>query len=322
MHDVDEFELIRRYFRRHSADTSVVLGIGDDGAVVSPTRGRELCIVVDTLVAGVHYPEAYPADDTGWRAVVVNASDLAAMGAEPRWMTLALTLPGIDEAWLTGFAEGLFDAAREYGLTLIGGDTTRGDQTVVSVQLIGEVEADRVLTRGGAGAGEGIYVTGTPGDAAGGLALLRDARTSPLGDTGYLVRRFARPQARTRFGLAVAGVATAAIDLSDGLAGDLVKLLAASGVGATVELERLPLSRELRRVHGDERALELALDGGDDYELCFTAKPDDEEVILEAAARHELAVTRIGETTAGSGLTCLQDGRAVPYGYSGYSHFS
>ncbi len=319
---MDEFELIRRYFRRHSADANVLLGIGDDGAVVSPTRGRELVVVVDTLVAGVHYPEAYPADDTGWRAVVVNASDLAAMGAEPRWMTLALTLPGIDEPWLTGFAEGLFAAAREYGLTLIGGDTTRGGQTVVSVQLIGEVEAGRVLTRGGASAGERIYVTGTPGDAAGGLVLLRDTRTSPQGDTGYLVRRFTRPQARTGFGLAIAGAATAAIDLSDGLAGDLLKLLEASRVGATVELERLPLSRELRRVHGDERALELALDGGDDYELCFTAKPDDEEVILEAATQHDLAVTRIGETTTGSGLTCLRDGRAVPYRHSGYSHFA
>lgn len=320
---MDEFELIRRYFQRNGADTGVVLGIGDDGAVVSPSSDRELVIVVDTLVAGVHYPQAYPADDTGWRAVVINASDLAAMGARPRWMTLALTLPEADESWLTGFAEGLFEAAREYGLTLIGGDTTKGSQTVVSVQLIGEVEAGRVLTRAGAGAGEGVYVTGTPGDAAGGLILLGSSRqASGQDDANYLVRRFTRPQARTGFGMAVAGVATAAIDLSDGLAGDLVKLLEASGIGAAIELERLPLSPQLRRVHGNERALELALDGGDDYELCFTARPDDEEQILEAASEHELAVTRIGETAAGAGLTCVQEGRAVPYRGSGYSHFS
>jgi thiamine-monophosphate kinase len=320
---VDEFELIRRYFQRNGADASVLLGIGDDGAVVSPSSDRELVIVVDTLVAGVHYPEAYPAADTGWRAVVVNASDLAAMGARPRWMTLALTLPEADEAWLTGFAEGLFEAAREYGLTLIGGDTTKGSQTVVSVQLVGEVEAGRVLTRAGASAGEGVYVTGTPGDAAGGLTLLGGSRQAPgQDDANYLVRRFTRPHARTGFGMAIAGVATAAIDLSDGLAGDLVKLLEASGIGATIELERLPLSPQLRRVHGHERALELALDGGDDYELCFTARPDDEEAILEAAAEQALAVTRIGETAAGAGLTCVREGVAVPYRGSGYSHFS
>lgn len=321
---MDEFELIRRYFRRDAPDASVLLGIGDDGAVVSASAGRELVVVVDTLVAGVHYPENYAAADIGWRAVVVNASDLAAMGAEPRWMTLALTLTAADEAWLAGFADGLFEASHEYGLTLIGGDTTKGGQTVVSVQLIGEVDEGRVLTRAGAGAGEGIYVTGTPGDAAGGLSLFDDARRESLPDgVDYLLRRFTRPQARTGFGMAVAGVATAAIDLSDGLAGDLVKLLTASGIGGTLELERLPLSRELRRVCGDRRARALALDGGDDYELCFTARREDEEAILEAAAQHGLTVTRIGETTAGAGLTCLQDGVSVPRrDGGGYSHFS
>ena len=320
MPDVDEFEIIRRFFLRSSDDESVLLGISDDGAVVAPAADRELVCVVDTIVDGVHYPAGFPAVDVGFRAVAVNLSDIAAMGGRPRWMTLALTLSRSDEQWLGEFARGLFEAAAEHDVTLVGGDTTRGQQTVVSLQLIGDVAAGAYITRAGAHAGDHIFVTGTPGDAAGGLALLQNGQEdSP--DAHYLVQRFSRPTARVAFGMAFGSFASAAIDLSDGLFGDAQKLLTASEAGGELDLDLLPLSPQLRTVFGDERALQFALGGGDDYELCFAASPRHAARIQATGERLGLLVTRIGTVTPGSQLVCRRDGRTVEFESGGYKHF-
>jgi thiamine-monophosphate kinase len=319
---VDEFELIRRFFLTQEKGEGVLLGIGDDGAVVTPAHDRSLVAVVDTLIEGVHYPLNFPASDVGFRAVAVNLSDIAAMGATPKWMTLALTLAEADESWLTGFAAGLFEAAREYDVALIGGDTTRGAQTVISVQLLGDVASNAILTRAGARPGDGIYVTGTVGDAAGGLALLKASAGLELDSDGeHLVQRFSRPAARVAFGASIAGRATAAIDLSDGLGTDLGKLLCASAVAGTIDLGLLPVSVHLCRKFGRGQAVDFALDGGDDYELCFTAKPADHARIRELAARERVTITRIGAVERGVGLYCVRDGATVPYQDRGYSHF-
>ncbi|HEX7061385.1 MAG TPA: thiamine-phosphate kinase [Woeseiaceae bacterium] len=318
---MDEFELIRRFFVRPPGD-GVLIGIGDDGAVLSPSPGRVLVSVVDTMVEGVHWPASLPPADVGWRAVAVNVSDVAAMGGRPRWMTLALTLATADEAWLDAFARGLFEAADRYATALVGGDVTRGREIVASVQVTGEVEPDRILRRSGAAAGQGIYVTGAPGEAAGGLELLRDA-TLGAGDAerARLVARFARPDVRAELALAIAPLAAAAIDVSDGLFADAGKLLAASGCGGRIEVTALPRSPALERVFGTEAAARLTLAGGDDYELCFTADRDRETAIRDVAARHGVAMTRIGEVTGGDRLVLTREGSEIAFQDPGYRHF-
>jgi thiamine-monophosphate kinase len=305
---VDEFELIRRYFLRQDQPDDVVTGIGDDGAVLRPSPGKEFVTVVDTLVAGTHFPESIDPADIGYRAVAVNLSDMAAMAALPRWMTLALTLREAEPSWLERFASGLHEAAREHGVALVGGDTTRGQQLVVSVQVSGEVDTGAALLRSGARPGDTIFVTGTPGDAAAGLEQLdADKRDD------YLVSRFLRPTARVDAGLALAGVAHAAIDVSDGLIADLDKLLEASGVGAEVDVERIPLSPAILDYAGRERALQYAMGGGDDYELCFT--------LPRSRLPAQLTCTAIGRITAGGGLKCFANGELVTFDSSGYRHF-
>ena len=317
---MDEFELIRKYFTRASADPDVLVGVGDDGAVLRPAPGRDQVQVIDTLVEGIHYPPELSAADIGYRAVAVNLSDIAAMGARPRWMTLALTLRAADPAWLAGFAEGLFEAAGEHGVTLVGGDTTHGPRTVISVNLTGDVEPGRALTRSRARPGDRLFVSGHPGDAAAGLELLQGpAARQP--DAERLVDRFRRPAARLELGARLAGLATAAIDVSDGLYGDAGKLLAASSVGGRLDIGRLPLSRELLAVAGRSRASDYALGGGDDYELCFSAPADAAEQIAALAAKLGLPLTDIGEVVAGAGLSCVENGAPVEYRHAGYLHF-
>lgn len=306
---MDEFELIRRYFDRGLTGAGTVTGIGDDGAVLSPTPGRQLVAVIDTIVEGVHFPEGLDPADVGYRCVAVNLSDIAAMGAVPRWMTLALSMPAADERWLQYFSEGLLAAAYDHELPLVGGDTTSAPQIVATVQIIGDVDAGEALLRSGAEPGDTIYVTGTVGDAAAGLYGLQRGNADRK-----LLERFTRPSPRVRYGQALVGVATAAIDVSDGLYGDLGKLLAASGVGASLDLSKLPLSDALRRNFGEEEQRRFALGGGDDYELCFTsAKRPPESGVLQ--------VTAIGTITDGTDIVCTLDEHVVPYDDPGYSHF-
>ncbi len=319
---MDEFELIRRYFDRQGAPHGVLVGIGDDGAVLEPSPGRALVAVVDTLVEGVHWPAALPPADVGFRAVAVNVSDVAAMGGWPRWMTLALTLAEADERWLGQFTAGLFQAAEQFGTVLVGGDVTRGAQTVLSVQVTGEVDPKHVLTRAGASPGDGLYVTGTTGDAAAGLRLLGARSRESEADREYLVARFARPRVSLDFAVSIARIASAAIDVSDGLYADAAKLLAASGAGGVIDTSALPVSGALARLYPDTERLPLLLSGGDDYELCFTADPANEAEILEAGKRHDVRVTRIGRVNDGDRLAVFRDGTELEHSDPGYRHFA
>lgn len=304
---MDEFGIIRRYFQHDVALAGVVTGIGDDGAILEPSPGMHQVQVIDTLVEGVHFPSKMPAFELGYRAVAVNLSDIAAMGAVPRWMTLALTLCDKDDPWVEAFAEGLFEAAGEHDVALVGGDTTRGGAVVTSIHITGEVEPGKAMLRSGARVGDTVYVSGTLGDAAAGLSLLEQQ------DDGYLVQRFLRPTARVELGRRLAGRAGGAIDLSDGLVGDLRKMLDASGVGAEIDADALPLSLELSERFG-HAAIDFALTGGDDYELCFSANPEAVEGIE--------GITAIGRVVPGSELVCRRDGEIVEVDERGYRHFA
>jgi thiamine-monophosphate kinase len=317
---VDEFALIRRFFDRPIKDGSVLLGIGDDGAVIAPDSDRQLICVVDTIVAGVHYPADLSPFDIGYRSVAINLSDMAAMGGRPRWMMLALSMPKTDVGWLSLFAKGLFTAASEYKVSLVGGDTTRGETTVISTQLLGDIDPHNVMKRSGAAPGDSIFVTGTPGDAAAGLSLLISG-SDKTSESKYLIERFVRPKARVAFAAAITKLASAAIDLSDGLYADLQKLLTASKVGAKVELTLLPLSAEILAKFYYDKATNFALAGGDDYELCFAAPQSKDAEIHALAKKNQLQVARIGEVISGSGIMCTKDGVPFEYTDSGYRHF-
>jgi thiamine-monophosphate kinase len=301
---MSEFALIARHFRRPAADPAVRVGIGDDAAIVRAAPGCELAFSVDMLVEGRHFlPDVDPAA-LGHKVLAVSLSDLAAVGATPRWALLAGALPEADEAWLAAFAHGLFALADRHGVTLIGGDTTRGPRNLC-LTIIGELPAGTALVRAGARAGDDVYVSGTLGDAALALAGLERRMAMDGATLAALRPRLERPEPRVALGARLRGLATAAIDLSDGLTGDLQHILDASGVGAQVELARIPRSAPLDGLlHGATRSVALAclLAGGDDYELCFTA-PSAHRAALDALAGDlGLALARIGVATAAPGL--------------------
>jgi len=314
----DEFSLIARYFSAFGAGSAVALGVGDDCAILALEPGERLATSVDTVVLGVHFPQESLPEDVGYRAVAAAASDLAAMGARPLGMTLALTLPAADELWLHSFSQGIGAAASDLALPLVGGDTTRGPLTI-TVQVFGALPAGTALLRGGAQPGDGVYVSGTLGDAAGGLAVL-EGRYRPDPDAAeYLERRFFRPTPRLTLGMLLLGAghgksgevgarASAAIDISDGLLADAGHIAAASGVRIEFDAVLLPLSPALAAHPDRDQALRWALAGGDDYELCFCLPP---------GAAVPTGCTRIGEVVAGEGVTCpgFQDLAA------GYNHF-
>jgi thiamine-monophosphate kinase len=312
---LDEFAIIERYFARRLEDADVLCGIGDDAAVVSVHE--PIVVAVDTLVAGVHFPDDLPARDVGYRVLAVNLSDIAAMGARPRWCTLALTLPAGDAAWIEQFAAGLFELAEAHHVALIGGDLARGPLTC-SLQIIGTAAGGRVLTRAGARAGDDVWVTGTLGDAAAGLALWR----APRGSAADALRaRLRRPVPRVAAGAALLGLASAAIDVSDGLVADLGHLCERSGCAADIDVERLPMSEELRSAFGAEQAYRYALAGGDDYELCFAAARDAAAAIDAALAACGTPAARIGRLSAGRGVRVARGGKAFELPAGGYTHF-
>lgn len=317
---MNEFELIYRLIAPaagHRAD--VLLGIGDDGAVLAMPPGEALVVVADTLVAGRHFPADMDAADVGWRAAAVNLSDLAAMGATPRWATLALTLPDVDEAWLRGFVSGLAECLRVADVALVGGDTTRGPLTL-TVQAMGTVPAAQALTRRGAQAGDLVCVSGTPGEAAGGLALWGQARTDAA--AVELGLRFRRPTPRLALGLALRGLASACIDVSDGLLADLGHVAQQSGVGMRLEAARLPLSSALRACFDEAESLRLAATGGDDYELAFTLPAARAEEMARRATAFDCAICCVGEVTLETGVRLVDaEGREIRLGRTGYVHF-
>jgi thiamine-monophosphate kinase len=314
-----EFDLIDRWFKPSARRADVELGIGDDAALLRVPDGQRLVVTVDTLVAGVHFPLETDAFSVGHKALAVNLSDLAAMGADPAWVTLALTLPQADEDWLGGFARGFLELAESNGVSLVGGDTTRGPLSV-TVQAMGFVPAGFALRRDGAKPGDAICVTGTLGDAGLGLAWVQGRRTLDEGIGWELAARLDRPTPRVGAGLALRGIAAAAIDVSDGLAADLGHVLQASGVGASIDVDSLPLSEALR---AQPDARELALSSGDDYELLFTAAPEHEQEALARVQAQGLRCTVIGRVEAEAGLR-LVDAEGHPYAppaSSGYDHF-
>lgn len=311
---MNEFDIICRFFNRPGRDENVTLGIGDDAAVVRVPSGQELVLAMDTLIRGVHFPESTAAGDIGWKALAVNLSDLAAMGAEPCWATLSLTLPEADESWLQAFADGFFELADQHRVSLVGGDLCRGPLTV-TVQAHGLVPAGQAITRQGAVPGDLVYVTGYLGDA--GYALTPDATGSS--DYAYFRERLDRPQPRVRTGLALRGIASSAIDLSDGLAGDIRHILQASSCGAVIEAGRLPLSEPLRAAVDEETGRRLALTSGDDYQLCFTVSADQAGTMETRMTSIGETVEQVGEITAGSDLIFrAADGERD---YSAYLHF-
>lgn len=322
---ISEFELIRRFFSapaRPRAD--VLLGVGDDCALLCVPEGRALAVSLDTLVEGRHFPADTPAQAVGHKALAVGLSDLAAMGAEPAWMTLSLSLPEADEGWLRDFARGLFELAAKHEVQLVGGDTVRGPR-VITLQLHGFVPAARALRRGGARPGDGIYVTGTPGDAGLGLALaLGQRRAHDAADETFLRARLERPEPRVAAGLALRDLASAAIDVSDGLAADLTHILEQSGVGARIELERLPCSEALRRtVALEDDRWRYGLAAGDDYELCFTVPPAHRDEVDRLCSAWPFGCRRIGQIEAEPGLRLVRaGGQAWRLDARGFDHFA
>lgn len=312
-----EFELIRQYFMplaRLQGSRSVVLGPGDDCGIQSIPPGSDLVFSIDTLVEGVHFPAGYRPDYLGWRALAVAVSDLAAMGAEPACFTLALTLPEADEAWLRGFARGLGCAAESFGLVLAGGDTTRGPLTL-SLQVHGLVEQGRAIRRSGACAGDLIVVSGTLGDAGAALDYLDACR--PSEDEQSVLERYHYPQPRIKLGMALRNLATAAIDISDGLLADLNHILEASKVGANIDRAQVPVSHALARLKGNA-AMDYALNSGDDYELCATV-PEARWASVSQSLKQQLTVIGVIEPASGLRL----DGTAVMSGSeeTGFDHF-
>jgi thiamine-monophosphate kinase len=313
-----EFELIERHLKgRGARREDVVAGVGDDGALIAAPPDGTLVMALDTLVDGVHFPSGFDARFVGHRALAVNLSDLAAMGAEPAWALLGLTLPSADEHWLAGFSAGFDALARRHDVALVGGDTTRGPLTV-TVSLTGTVPRGRALRRDGARAGDDLWVSGTPGDAAAGLAILQGRLNAQGRARDALLARFQLPQARVALGMALRGIATSCIDVSDGLLGDLGKLCAAGRVGADLASRELPLSAGLCSVAAPDARIGWGLTGGDDYELLFTADPAERGRL--AALDAGVVLRRIGTVTEAGGV--LVDG-APPRREAGhgFDHF-
>ncbi len=313
-----EFALIDRIRRRIAARADVPLGIGDDAALLAPPPGHWLAVATDTLNAGVHFPEDTAAADIGWKALAVNLSDLAAMGARPAWATLSLSLPDADGDWLEGFLDGFLALADAHAVALVGGDTTRGPLSVC-VTVHGLVAEGRGLRRDGAHEGDDVWVSGHLGDAAAALAQWRkDAGIDPA-----LRARLDRPTPRIALGLALQGLASAAIDVSDGLLADLGHVCAASGVGAEVAVDALPASPALRAAFDAAARLPLQATAGDDYELCFTAPAPRRAQVQALSERGDPPLARIGRIVRGSGVRALRaDGGEWRPASAGHQHFS
>lgn len=315
-----EFELIRRYFASALCarqGDGVVRGIGDDCALLSVPAGEQLAISTDTLVAGVHFPEACDAFLLGQRALAVSASDLAAMGATPLAFTLAITLPDASDAWLADFARGLQVMAQDCALALVGGDTTRGPLSL-TLTVFGRVPAGQALLRSGAQVGDLLCVGGELGDAAGALPLVLGQREAGDDSGAALLARYWSPQPQLALGQALRGRATAALDISDGLLADCGHIASASQVALQIELERLPLSAPLRAFAGEQQARVCALSGGDDYRLAFTLPP----ALFDELQADWPEVRAIGRVLAGSGVQLLDaNGQPIESPRGGYQHF-
>ncbi len=318
---LSEFDLIRRYFTSFQQGPAVVTGIGDDCAELSLSPGHTLCTSIDTMVEGVHFPKAPDVSGLGWRVLAAAVSDLGACGASPLGFCLALTLPQADKAWLAAFSKGLAEASHHFRIPLVGGDTTRGP-LCLSVQVLGEVPAGKALLRSGATPDDDVWVTGNLGDARAALDCLGNAAFSEVEQV--FMAQYYRAEPPLEFSTGLPGVASAAIDLSDGLAADLGHVLQASGASAELDVGALPLSAALQATYSREVAEAYALTGGDDYQLCFTASAAQRETICALAAEHNIRCSRVGRVAAGAGLNLVREGAPIDlthYNNMGYLHF-
>ncbi len=315
-----EFSIIKQYFE-HITDTrhDVVVGIGDDCALLQCPTAQQLAVSIDTLVEGIHFFRDVDPEHLGHKSLAVGLSDLAAMGATPAWFTLALTLPDVNSTWLAAFSKGLAELAKLHHIALVGGDTTQGPLTI-TIQVHGFVNARQAMRRDGANRGDGVYVTGSVGDAGAALALKQQTLASSALSTQelqFLYQRLERPTPRVEIGKKLVGIASAAIDISDGLVADLGHILQKSGVGAHIELDRLPYSHALSRFTAQRE--QLALYSGDDYELCYTAPPEHVAWIQEQLKGQ---CTRIGIITDDRGIVFTRDQQLIELTGTGYEHFS
>lgn len=317
-----EFDLISRYFSQQNVKRKdVILGIGDDCALLAPTENQQIAVTTDTLVAGVHFPEETSPRAIGHKAVAVNLSDLAAVGAEPTWISLALTLPEINEDWLSEFALGVFELCEYYNVQLVGGDTTQGPLSI-TVTAQGLTPKGKFISRANAKAGDWLYVTGELGDAA--LALQNIKGNVGLDDSvkGQIYEQLDYPKPRVLAGQALRDYATAAIDISDGLLADLAHICKASEVGAKVVLENVPISTPMCETLGRNKAIELAISGGDDYELLFSVSEDNKVGMETALANLGIPTTCIGQLNRCEKITTTLDGHKVVITSKGFEHFS
>jgi thiamine-monophosphate kinase len=317
---IDEFSLISEYFQDLTCQQDVAVGIGDDAAIINPTKDHQIAVATDTLVASVHFPEDASAEDIATRALCVNLSDMAAMGAVPKWFTLALSIPKqlVSSAWLKGFSQGLAKVADQYNVSLIGGDTTAGPLTV-SITVLGDIPIGQGLCRNGANPGDIIYVSGTLGDGA---AALHQLTNKEIPHNNRLTERFYQPQPQIDLGLGLRKYASACIDISDGLLADLGHISKASGVSALINSQSLPIHTDLKQQYSKQIA-EWALSGGDDYQLCFTVPVAQQKEFEHWARNNNFIVTAIGNTLA---LDHNQnyvkvDNQTPSNSAGGYSHF-
>ena len=294
---MQEFDLIRDYFTWPSCQSSVILGVGDDGAICDVESGYQLVTSIDTLIAGVHFPESTSAADIAYKALAVNLSDIAAMGALPKYFTLALTMPEVDQSWLQDFSQSLKQLSEQSGVSLIGGDTTKGSLSI-TISIVGWVESGRALRRSGAQVGDGVYVSNTIGDAAFALWQLKN-NDNP--DNSCLVK-LNRPAPQVELGRSLQGAASACIDISDGLEQDLSHILKASKVGAEIDVGQIPLTRVLMDYVNKKNDWSLVLNGGDDYELCFTVPEKNQAMLGDISKRCGVKITQIGVICESGGL--------------------
>lgn len=318
-----EFDVINKYFTFPNTRDDVTLTVGDDCAIVAVAENKQLVITTDTFISGVHFPEDTSAEDIAYKSLMVNLSDLAAMGAKPAWVTLAITLPKINESWLQAFSNQFHAVLSKFNVSLIGGDTTKGALSI-TVQAMGLCDKDKVLRRDQAEVKDKVYVTGWLGDAAIGLQAFSDK----LEDEVLIscVNRLNRPEARVMFAQDLVKYSKCAIDISDGLVADLGHLLSASHCGARIDLSTIPVSPAARHYfeiyHNNIVDWSMVLTRGDDYELCFTLNHDDESAVIELAEQQDLKISCIGEVTDSSELVFIDEKNAeLSFSASGFKHF-
>ncbi len=317
-----EFNIIRQYFTHAIYRDDVVLGVGDDAAILNVPEHHQLLQSVDTLVAGVHFPLDTTPQDIAYKALAVNLSDMAAMGAQPTWFTLAITLPNTNDVWLKEFSESLVKLANEYQCQLIGGDTTSGP-LCISITINGVVPTGKALTRDKAQASDKIYVSDTIGDAALALAAWQGQCLLKAESESYLKKQLNRPKPQVELGILLRDYATSCIDISDGLIADLEHICERSQLGAKIDFEKIPLSKEFKLNITDESLMiPLVLAGGDDYELCFTIPEEKQAAFEKTAKENKFTVSCIGEITSAAGVSCFLHNKEIDIQGKGYEHFT